>query len=41
MYFYAPVMTMAGALSVTPIHPSVRQSVCLSVRHTNDVRSLS
>ena len=37
-YFYAPAMTMAGALSVTPVRLYLRKytSVC-----PNDVRSLS
>ena len=33
---YAPTMTMAGALSVTPVRPSVCMYVC-----PNDVRSLT
>ena len=33
---YAPVMTMAGALSVTPVRTCVHTYVC-----PNDVRSLS
>ena len=30
--FYAPAMTMAGALSVTPVRPSVRTYLRLSQR---------
>ena len=36
-HLYAPAMTMAGALSVTPVRPSVHTYVRLS----NAVRSLS
>ena len=32
--YYAPAMTMAGAKSVTPVRPSVRNSVYTYVRHT-------
>ena len=37
VFCYAPAMTMAGALSVTPVRPSV----CTYVRLSNDIRSLS
>ena len=40
-HFYAAATTMAGALSVTPVHPSVRPYVLTYVRLSNDVRSLS
>ena len=41
MPFYAPAMTMAGALSVTPVRPSVRTYLHTCTSVTNNVHSLS
>ena len=40
-YFFAPAMTMAAALSVTPVRRYVRTYVHTYVRLLNDARSLS